>query len=127
MINKELKPGLVAATISIVFLVTFLVVGGSIAGSYALTLHAIHDAQVQQAALAEHAKVLAMQLQLKQAVATCKSLVVLDHAGHGIKFPAVNKSHPSETALTRLFKGIHDVVVTSHCYALLNGTYHPKG
>lgn len=58
--------------------------------------------------------------EVKNSVGTCKALITLDNAHRGIVFPNINQAHPSERALTKLFAGIHDVVVASKCHALLN-------
>lgn len=108
--------GLLIAVGTVAILVFTAVIGASIAGSYLLMIH-----YVDQAAQAR------TTLELHSAVATCKALVTLGHAGDGVKFPHIGHAHPSELALARLFAGIHQVVTASHCTAILNGTYHPPG
>lgn len=92
---------------SLAILVFFMGLAAAIGASYALTLNAIHNSQTAQ---------------MKGAVAECRSLEALDRAGQGITFPTVNKAHPSELALTRLFAGIHGVVVHSGCSKVLPST-----
>lgn len=82
----------------------FCGLGLSLTGSYLLTEHAIHTAE---------------QNSMRNAVAECRALESLDHAGNGITFPRANASHPSEEALVRLFSGIHGVVIHSGCAKVL--------
>lgn len=104
--SRPLTPVTIAVTVSLFFVAIALSVGAAIGGSYLLTLHAIHDAQTAQVAGA-----------LKE----CQALRALDQSHNGITFPQVNKAHPSEEALTRMFAGIHEVYASSGCSAILSG------
>jgi len=104
----------VGILVALAIVILLAVTGGSIAGSYLLTIHYVHEFSTHQA-----------QEQLKAAVQSCKALRALDDSHNGINFPKINSSHPSELALTRMFKGIHDVYISSHCQAILSGHYRP--
>jgi hypothetical protein len=102
----SLTPVTVAVVVSLFVAACVIAIAAAIGGSYLLTLRAIHDAQAGQKAAG---------------VQTCKALHVLDSAHDGISFPLVNKAHPSEEALTKMFAGIHDVYESSGCSELLSG------
>ena len=108
MKERALSPSAIAVALSL-GVVAFLVVGAaSVALSVFLSLHAV-KVSTDNAANTERVA----------AVQECKALRALDDSHQGIVFPAVDKAHPSEEALTRLFTGIHGVYVDSGCPALL--------
>lgn len=108
---------------SAAILVFVVMLGGSIAGSYALTLATVHHTQGQITAAEQLAKNKAVTLEIKSAQGTCKALVTLDDSKDGIVFkPSDNGA--SSHYLKALIKGISGVVSESHCRDLLSGNFH---
>jgi hypothetical protein len=117
------NPRLVVVIGSLVLVVMAAVVGGSIAGSYALTLHEVKVQQAAQAAIVKRQMAAQEAAQLKQSRAICGTLVGLDDASHGAQFAsAVHTGVPlSKSYGFRLAHAIHAVVNATHCRALLAG------
>jgi hypothetical protein len=106
---------------SLVIFVAVCILGGTVAGSYALTLHAINNA----AAARVEITVKAEQAQAQSAKGECVALTTLDNARKGVVFkPSDNGA--SSHYLKALIKGIDGVVVASHCQDILDGNYHFK-
>jgi hypothetical protein len=118
-----MNPRLVVITGSLVLIVMAVVVGGSIAGSYALTLHEVKVQQAAQAALVKRQMAAQEAAQLKQSKAICVTLVGLDDASHGAVFAsAAHTGVPlGKSYGYRLAHAIHAVVNATHCRALLAG------
>jgi hypothetical protein len=97
------------------------VAGFSLAGSYALTLHAISVAQHAQAAAATRNAVLAKAAALKAAVPTCQALLHLDQARAGAIFAGRARTGVP-LALSyghRLAVAIHQVYLATRCATVL--------
>lgn len=116
MPHRKVPPTAIAVIASFAVVGVIFVLGGSIIGSYLLMVHYVHSFTIHE-----------MQVQLKAAVQSCKALRALDNSHNGIVFPKINPGHPSELALTRMFKGIHEVYVSSQCPQILSGHFRPQG
>lgn len=124
-INRSLQnPIAIAVAVSIAVIAFILAVPSAIGVSYLVTSSQIHHNTMQIEQAQRDANTKAISLEIKSAKASCIALTALDSASNGIKFPAPGKAHPSELALTRIFAGIHEVVVASHCKDLLDGNFH---
>jgi hypothetical protein len=122
---KKLSPAAVSVIGSAAILVIFLVIGAAIGGSYLLTnnLNQRNNQRLEQAIQQQDTErqQAVFTEQLHAAKGECIALRALDSSHKGIVFPHLNHAHPSERALTGLFKGIHEVYVSSQCPALLDG------
>jgi len=116
-----MNPRLVVITGSLVLIVMAVVVGGSIAGSYALTLDEVHAQQAAQAVLVKRQMAAQEAAQLKQSKAICGTLVGLDDASHGAQFAsqAATGVPLSKSYGYKLARAIHAVVAATKCRALL--------
>lgn len=101
---RHLTPTALAVYLSLAVAALIIIGGAAIGGSYALTIHTLNVAQ------ANH---------INSGIQECKAIHALAHAGDGITFPKVNKAHPSETALTRIFTDSRAVYEASGCATLL--------
>jgi prolyl-tRNA synthetase len=125
-----MNPKVIVIIGSLVLIVLAALVGGSIAGSYALSLHEFHVQQAAQEAQAARQmaaqKALAKRqaaAQLKQSKSICTALVGLDDARIGAEFAtAAHTGIPlTKSYGYRLARHIHDVVKATKCAALLAG------
>jgi hypothetical protein len=110
------------------FVAFILVIGGSIAGSYFLTLHEVDVQQAAQAQQQRRQEAAQKAAQLVQSEAICRALIGLDDASHGAQFAS-----PSHTGVPlsksygyRLSRAIHRVVEATDCRPLLAGKVPPR-
>lgn len=105
-----------AATLLVLSLLAAVaVILGTVGISYQQTQAAIHNNNLKLE-----------RVSIQSAKRTCAALVALDKSRDG--FVIQPNGGASEHALERLFNGIHRVVVSSQCPALLSGRYHyPAG
>jgi len=120
----RLSPTSIAVIGSLILAGFLLVIGGSIAGAYVLVLHEVHVQQAAQEAQVRKQEAAQKSAQLKQSEAICGALVGLDNARIGAQFasPAHTGVRLSRSYGYRLARHIHDVVVATHCRALLAKT-----
>jgi uracil-DNA glycosylase len=118
-----IKPKVIIILGSIALVVLAAVVGGSIAGSYVLTLDEVHAQQATQAALIKRQMAAQEAAQLKQSRAICVTLVGLDDARIGAEFAGASHTGVplSKSYGVRLAHAIHAVVNATKCRALLAG------
>jgi hypothetical protein len=105
------KPVAIAVFVSIVLCAFVFILIGSLVADYALMVHYYDTIQAHQALL-----------QIKQSIPTCRALVHLDQASSP---PVVNASTNPLSYGHKLAVAIHQVVVSTHCIQILNGTFRP--
>lgn len=115
-----------AVIASLAVLTVFVVIGAAIAGSYALSLHAISQAKQQEASIREKAAKAQAALQLREAessirtsLPTCEALITMDDAKNG----ASNASNDPNSYGHRLARSITTVVNTTKCRILVKDVH----
>ena len=125
--GKASKPRLTPSGIviigSLVLAGFLLVIGGSIAGAYALVLHEVDQQQSAQKALVRRQMAAQEAAQLKQSKGICVTLIGLDDASKGAQFASASHTGIplSKSYGFRLAHAIHAVVNATHWRALLAG------
>jgi hypothetical protein len=117
------KPKVIILTGSLVLAAFVLAVGGSIAGSYALTLHEVNVQRAAQEATVKRQMQAQEAAQIRQSKAICVTLVGLDDASHGAQFASASHTGVplGKSYGYRLARAIHAVVLATRCAALLAG------
>jgi hypothetical protein len=95
-------------------------IGGILAGGYALSLMAIRQNNATEAQL----QVREEQSAVRTSIPTCEALIALDDARNGAVFPKYPGAKPGEGYGQRLATAINQVVVATKCETLVYDVEH---
>jgi hypothetical protein len=105
---------------SIAIFVTVCIIGGILAGGYALSLSAIRQNNATEAQLQTREE----ESAVRTSIPTCEALIALDNAKNGAIFPHYPGAKPGQGYGQRLASAIHEVVAATKCETLIYDVDH---